>query len=292
MPDGVLRHHIDGHDSGAAGPADLGQLSSLVPPMGSRAPSRRPEPNFRASSTRSPASCKRRPDGTRHRRGDRVADEYHRAAHRPFGFDRLADAGAVCGRPDRAADVAASDRLPLLLHGHPADPASAADDHHRSGARRAARFAHVYDNWRGDGDWSGHLAGAARMSRLVLRRDPGAGRHQPDHGDGDNGRSTCPRPACVDSADGHHDWSPADARARGCPTDRHHRSVGAGHPHVARVFGFDHDVDAPDRPGRDRRRRLPARHGWRPGAGTIGGEGRDPSSRRSVAERDPCVRLA
>ena len=224
MPDGVLWHHIDGHNAGAAGPADLGraQLTGAARWLDERPTAGRD----RTSERRRPghlSTADRRPDGIRHRRADRVPDEYHRAAHRPFGFDRLADPGAVCGRPDRAADVAASDRLPLLLHGHPADPASAADDHHRSGARRAARFAHVYDNWRGDGDWPGHLAGAARMSRLVLRRDPGAGRHQPDHGDGDNGRSTCPRPACVDSADGHHDWSPADARARGCPTDRHHR---------------------------------------------------------------------
>ena len=228
---GVLRHDHDQRADGRPHPAvpRLPQLASAglrlldVAADGGN-------PGQRRRSGRVPGSG--RADGRDADRG-RLAERHHRPGSRRGAG--LAAADASVRRPDTAGDVAAPDRLRLLLRRYAAGPAGAAVDHDHQRAGRPVGL----EPRRHRRDRSDHLASAGRLRRLVLRRDAGAGRHRAEHRD--RGRDPCacesttPAPADLTAPD----LTAADARARsscaraadgarGRTTDRRRIRVAAG----------------------------------------------------------------
>ena len=108
---------------------------------------------------------------------ERLAERHHGSGHRRRAG--IATSGSSVGRPGSAGNVAASDRVRVLLRRHAAGPAGVAVDHDH---QRAGRRSGLELRRRGR-DRSDHLAGADRLRRLVLRRDPSAGRRRAEHSD-------------------------------------------------------------------------------------------------------------
>jgi hypothetical protein len=173
MPFRVLRHH-DGRslDGGADSARPLGaELARATFRLDDRAISARDRPERRR-----PVQLPGSGGGPGHLAdADRRPDQRHRAGRlgEPAGAAR-GGAGSSGRGPDPAADVAAPDRLPLLLRRLAAGTAGAAvghDDPDRHGSawrvRRRGRTAN-------------RLAATDRMPRLVLEHDPDTGGEHPE----------------------------------------------------------------------------------------------------------------
>ena len=259
LPRAVLRHDDDQHVAGAGRPANHrgAQLARAADGVDEHPAVARARPDGHRPG-QLPGADRRA--GARHPSTGRDTNEHDDPAHR--SVERRA---ADPERRHRAADLAAPVRLPLLLHRHPAGPASPAGDHHDPGSRRPAWIVDTVAivDIVGDGrDWGrepGDLAAADRLYRVVLRRDAGARRHEPDDGHRDNARSTWHRARAFAATRWDERRSGAGAHARECAG---RSGVGAGN----RGSPFsDHSVVTVHclvvtvyRPSRDRPSRPPA----------------------------------